>query len=199
MIARFSTTWGAVLCAALVASGCAPRNGGGAAAPSAVPASYLVSRDGSVRYRMPAGWFDAGEDSLSAECRLWLMRGDYAGSLTVRPVHLQGVEGEGLSGAGLLEVAKLTAALETSRRPGMLTRIPGRITAGGKEGASYDLEYPGSGDRTRTVLLAAGGDVIAVTALVSGSAPQDAAREIFGALDAFLATARWEKPGLRSE
>jgi len=148
---------------------------------------------------MPAGWFDAGEDSLSAECRLWLMRGDYAGSLTVRPVHLRAVDADGLSGAGLLEVAKLTAALETSRKPGMLTHVPERITAGGKEAVSYDLEYPGSGDRTRTVLLSAAGEVVAVTALVSGGAPEAAAREIFGALDAFLATARWEKAGLRSE
>jgi hypothetical protein len=96
-----------------------------------------------------------------------------------------------LSREGLLEVARLTAALETSRRPAMLTRAPESISAGGKDAVSYELEFPGSGDRTRTVLVPGGGTILAVTALVSGSAPQGAAREIFGALDEFLATARW--------
>jgi len=153
--------------------------------------TLVASRDGSVRYRMPAGWFDAGEDSLGARCSLWLMRGDYAGSLTVRQVHMRSLGAEDLAGDGLLEVARLTASLETTRQPGVLTRAPGRIAAGGKDAVSYDVEYTGSGDRTRTVLLDAGGSVVAVTALVNGSAPQGAAREIFGVLDEFLATARW--------
>jgi len=175
-------------CAALLEAGCAARNGSAASSPAA---PTFVSRDGSIRYRMPAGWFDAGEDSLSAECRLWLMRGDFAGSLTVRRLHMQAVDPGDLGTEGLIEVARLTAALETSRRPGMVTRLPDRITAGGKDAVSYDLEYTGSGDRTRTVLVTAGESVYAVTALVSGNAPRDAAREIFTVLDSFLATARW--------
>ena len=90
--------FGTVLCAALIAAGCAPRNG---ASPSgAPPASYIVSHDGSIHYRMPAGWFDAGGDSLTPESRLWLMRGDYAGSLTVRQVHVQAMDAGDDEGTG---------------------------------------------------------------------------------------------------
>jgi len=181
--------FGAVLCAALIAAGCAPRNG--ASSSGVPPASYIVSHDGSIHYRMPAGWFDAGGDSLSPESRLWLMRGDYAGSLTVRQVHVQAIDAGELSREGLLEVARLTSALETSRRPAMLARAPESISAAGRDAVSYELEFPGSGDRTRTVLVPGGGMILSVTALVSGSAPQGTAREIFAALDEFLATARW--------
>ncbi|HUI10769.1 MAG TPA: hypothetical protein VL221_10610 [Bacteroidota bacterium] len=187
--ARLIVAFCAALCSALVACGCAPREG--AATAPGVPA--LASRDGNIRYRMPPGWFDAGEDSLCSRCSLWLMRADYAGSLTVRPVHLRALGQGDLDAGGLLEVAKLTAALETSRRPGVLTRVPARTAAPGGEAVSYDVEYAGSGDRTRTVILGTGGSVYAVTALVSGNAPPGAAREIFGVLEAFLSSARWER------
>jgi len=177
-----STLWVVLFCA-----GCATP---GPAAASAPPSSYFLSRDGAIHYRLPAGWFDVTPDTLSADRAVFLVRDDYAGSLTVRPLHTRAVDRADLGGEGLLQVAKLTAALETSSKPGMLAREPDRYPAGGREAVSYDVEYSGSGDKTRTVLLAADGRIYALTALVNGKAPPGAVKEIFGVLQAFIAALR---------
>lgn len=167
---------------------------GGCATPGPAaanpPASYFVSRDGAIRYRLPAGWFDVTPDTVSVDRAVFLVRDDYAGSLTVRQVHIRAVDKADLGGEGLLEVAKLTAALETSSKPGMLAREPDRYPVNGREAVSYDVEYNGSGDRTRTVLLAVDGRLYALTALVNGTAPPGAVREIFGVLQIFIASLR---------
>ena len=175
------------LCGVLFYAGCATP---GPAAASAPPPSYFLSRDGAIHYRLPAGWFDVTPDTLSADRAVFLVRDDYAGSLTVRQLHTHGVDRADLGGEGLLQVAKLTAALETSSKPGMLAREPDRYPAGGREAVSYDVEYSGSGDRTRTVLLTADGRIYALTALVNGTAPPGAVREIFGVLQSFIAALR---------
>lgn len=172
----------------LFCEGCATP---GPAAASAPASSYLLSRDGAIRYQLPAGWFDATPDTLSGDRSVWVVRDDYAGSLTVRPVHTRAVDRVDLGGEGLLQVARLTAALETSSKPGILMREPGRYPVNGREAVSYDVEYSGSGDRTRTVLLTVEGRVYAVTALVNGTAPSGAEKEIFGILQSFLAALRW--------
>lgn len=164
-----------------------------AAAPAA-PVPYAVSRDGTIRYRLPAGWFDAAADSVAADRAVWLVRDDYAGSLTVRQVHVRALERGDLGGEGLLQVAKLTAALETSSKPGIVTREPGRTDIGGREAVTYDLEYNGSGDMTRTVVLASDGRIYAVTALVNGTARQEAGKEILAALQTFLEALRTDRP-----
>ena len=167
----------------------------GCAAPgpavTAGAASPLTSRDGALLYRCPAGWFDVTSDTLAADCAVWLVRGDYAGTLTVRQVHMQAVASGDLGGEGLLQVARLTAALETSSKPAVLARGPERVDVNGRGAVSYDVEYSGSGDRTRTVLLVSGGRVYAVTALVNGTAPQEAGREIFASLQSFCAALRY--------
>ena len=174
-------------CAALLCGGCATP---GPAASSAPPTAYLLSRDGAIHYRLPAGWFDVMPDTLSADRAVFLVRDDYAGSLTVRQLHIRSVDNADLGGEGLLQVARLTAALETSGKPGMLVRGPDRYPVNGREAVSYDVGYSGSGDRTRTVLLAADGRLYALTALVNGTAPAGAAREIFGVLQTFIAALR---------
>jgi hypothetical protein len=175
------------LCVVLFCAGCATP---GPAAASAPPPSYFLSRDGAIHYRLPAGWFDVTPDTLSADRVVFLVRDDYAGSLTVRQLHTRAVDRADLGGEGLLQVAKLTAALETSSKPGMLAREPDRYPVNGREAVSYDVEYSGSGDRTRTVLLAADGRIYALTALVNGTAPPGAVREIFGVLQTFIAALR---------
>ena len=177
----------ASLCVVLFCDGCATP---GPAATSAPAPSYLVSRDGAIRYRPPPGWFDVTPDTLSADRTVWLMRDDYAGSLTVRQVHLRAFDRADLGGEGLLQLAKLTAALETSNKPGILAREPDRYYVNGVEAVSYDVEYSGSGDRMRTVLLTADGRVYALTALVNGTAPPGAVKEIFGVLQSFIEALR---------
>lgn|GEM_PF-3003448 len=165
--------------------GCAPQ------VPATTAAiAYTPSHDGTIRYRLPSGWFEVTPDSIEADRAVWLVRDDYAGSLTVRRVHVDGVDRADLGGEGLLQVAKLTAALETSTKPGILAHEPDRTQVNGRDAVAYDVEYSGSGDRTRTVLLESGGRIYAVTALVNGGAPPDAGREIFSVLQSFLAAMR---------
>jgi len=168
----------------LILPGCANQ------VPVTVAAAYSTSGDGTIHYRLPSGWFEVTPDSVEADRAVWLVRDDYAGSLTVQRVHLRAVDRTDLGGEGLLRVAKLTAALETSSKPGILSREPDRTKVNGREAVSYDVEYSGSGDRTRTVLLESGGRVYAVTALVNGGAPPDAEKEIFDVLQSFLVAMR---------
>ena len=174
----------AFLVSLLILAGCSTQ------VPVTAAAAYTSSHDGSIRYRLPSGWFEVTQDSIEADRTDWLVRDDYAGSLTVRRVHLHAVDSNELGGEGLLQVAKLTAALETSSKPGILAREPDRTQVNGRDAVSYDVEYSGSGDRTRTVLLESGGHVYAVTALVNGGAPPEAGREIFSVLQSFLAAMR---------
>ena len=182
-----ASTFVVSVCGMLLCLGCATPGPAAASVPSP---SYSLSRDGVIRYRLPAGWFDVTPDTASADRAVFIVRDDYAGSLTVRQVHVRALDRADLGGEGLLQVAKLTAALETSSKPGMLAREPDRYPVNGREAVSYDVEYSGSGDRTRTVLLAADGRLYAFTALVNGTAPSGAVKEIFAALQIFIAALR---------
>jgi hypothetical protein len=182
-----ASTLGVFLSVVLFCGGCATP---GPAAAKIPPLPYFLSRDGAIRYHLPAGWFDVSADTVPAGRAVFLVRDDYAGSLTVRQVFMRAVNRGDLEGEGLLQVARLTAALDTSGRPGILVREPERYPVNGKEAVSYDVVYGGSGDMARTVLLAAEGRLYAFTAFVNGTAPPGAGKEIFGVLQTFIAGVR---------
>jgi hypothetical protein len=171
----------------LLLTGCA------GAPPAASPVfntPYLVSRDGNVRYRVPTGWFDASADSQETDRAIWLVRGDYAGTLTMHPVNLDAGARADLSRGGLLQIARLIASLETGSKSGFLVHEPESLRVNGTDACQYEVEY-GSGEKVRTVLVDTGNNVYAVAAIVKGKSPGETAREIFSIQQLFVNGLRW--------
>jgi hypothetical protein len=186
--ARFLSWIVAFSVPALLSLGC---SGTSTTVSRALYAPYLVSRDGMLRYRIPAGWFTAVTDSSEPEKLVFLVRNDYAGSLTVNEVHLDGSARRQLEAGGLLPFAQLTASLEASSKSGIVVSAPVIIQVNGKEACTYELEFRGNGDRVRTVLVDTGHRVYSVAALVNGSTGSGAAGEILTAQQAFVSALRW--------
>lgn len=176
------------IAAALTVAGCtsvAPT-----AAPPLLHQPYFLARDGAVRYRLPAGWFDATAESQGTDRAVFLVRGDYTGTLTMREVHVDSAARRDLSAIGLLQIARMTASLESGSAPGMIVREPETIRLNGREGCAYEVAYA-TGDRVRTVLVDTGERLYAVAALVNGSAAGGARRDIYAVQQAFVAALRW--------
>jgi hypothetical protein len=172
-----------LLClSALLGAGCA---GAPPASLSSLPA--VLSRDGALRYRIPSGWFDASADSVAIP--VFLVRGDYAGSIAVKELHVDAAARRDLARSGMLQIARLAAALETGSGRGVIAHTPESIRVNGKEGAAYDLEF-GAGEKVRTVLVDTGVRVYSVAAHVNGTAAETAG-EIFAAQQAFLEALAW--------
>lgn len=174
--------------AALLAAGCSSVSP--TTAPSLLHQPYFLARDGAVRYRLPAGWFDATAESQGTDRAVFLVRGDYSGTLTLHQVHVDAAARRDLSQVGLLQIARLTASLESGSKSGMIVREPEAVRINGQEACTYEVEYS-TGDRVRTVLVDTGERLYAVAALVNTGAPAAARRDIFAAQQAFVAALRW--------
>jgi hypothetical protein len=176
------------IAAVLSAAGC------GSVAPTTAPPllhqPYFLARDGAVRYRLPAGWFDATAESQGTDRAVFLVRGDYSGTLTMHEVHVDPAARRDLSEVGLLQIARMTASLESGSTSAMIVREPEIIRMNGREGCAYEVEYS-SGDRVRTVLVDTGERLYAVAALVNSAAPAGARRDIYATQQAFVAALRW--------
>ena len=151
---------------------------------------YFLSRDGVMRYRLPAGWFDATAESQGTDRAVFLVRGDYSGTLTVHEVHVDAAARRDLPRVGLLQIARLTAALESGSALGIVVSEPETVRMNGREGCAYEVEYP-AGDRVRTVLVYTGERLYAVAALVNSRVPAVAMKDIYAVQQAFVAALRW--------
>jgi hypothetical protein len=171
----------------LLTSGC---GGGPPAATPLLHSPYLVSRDGNLRYRLPAGWFDATADSQASTRTVWLVRSDYAGTLTVREVHVDVAARKEITKQGLLHIARLTAGLQTGSAPGAFAREPETVRVNGRDGCVYEVDGV-AGDRVRTILMDTGEHLYAITALVNGGAAGGAIGDVYAVQQAFVNALRW--------
>jgi hypothetical protein len=153
-------------------------------------AALHPSRDNAFRYQLPPGWFDVSADSAQNARVSWIVRSDYKGTIFVREVFLDEAAKKGLARGGLLAIAKLTASLEAASKHGLLVQEPQSYGRTGIDACVYEVEERGD-DRVRTVLLNVGGSLYAVSALVDRKLPEEFARQIFDAHDAFVAGLRW--------
>jgi hypothetical protein len=176
------------LCASLFGAGCASVSP--PPSSSVLHPPYFVSRDGGIRYRLPAGWFDATGESQESGRAVFLVREDYGGTLTVNEVHVDPAARRTLAQGSLLQIARITASLESGSKSGLIVREPESVRWNGKEGCAYEVEYA-NGDRVRTCLVDTGERLYAVAALVNSGAPSAALREIFAVQQAFVAALRW--------
>ena len=153
---------------------------------------YLfTSRDGMLRYRLPAGWFDATADSLAEGHLIWLLRSDYAASITVDEICLDAQARRQLGKANLLQLAQLTMPLVAGGKSAVVQLAPELRAINGREFCSYELVMPASGKKLRTILFDTGVKACAITILYEGTERTGTTQDIAVVQDGFVTSLRW--------
>jgi hypothetical protein len=148
--------------------------GGCSSAPEASrdsrAADVRLSRDGRLRYVIPAGWFDATADSQAAGHAVWIIRDDYGSTLTIDEVHLDAAAQAAVREGGLEPLARLLMTLPSGERPIRVVGGPETFERTGRVYCGYDVEVDETRDRLRVLLFRADERVYASTLLVPAAA-----------------------------
>ena len=175
-----------LLCSSLLLSGCA---GSSRVAPGILHHPYATSRDGGLRYRLPAGWFDVTADPQSAGHALLLIRNDYQATIVVDEVRLDAAARASLQKNGLMGLAPLLASLGAWEKGRVLVEAPRLLDLNGAEYCRYALTGNGAGERVEVTLVNAAGRVYAVSVLLSDASGRNG---VFGELqEGFIGSLRW--------
>jgi hypothetical protein len=151
--------------------------------------SYATARDGRLRYRCPAGWFDATFDPQAAGHALLLVRKDYHATIAVDEVQLDSVARQELRSRGVAGLAPLLASLNGWEHGRSLVEAPREVDGGRGTWWRYALEKNGSAERLEVTLVDAGGRLYAVSVLRSDG---NGGNDLFGPLqDGFIGALRW--------
>jgi hypothetical protein len=157
--------------------------------PSRLSTSYGIARDGFLHYRLPAGWFDVTADSQAHGNAIWLLRSDYAATITVNEIRIDASARDEISRQGLAQLARLTMFLSTNNKGALLQRPPEDFVVRGHQCCSYELLMPANGDILRTILLDSGQKIYAVAALRTAGAKDEA--ELRAVQMEFVEGLRW--------
>ncbi len=151
----------ALILVVLLGNGC----GAPPPAPPRLSTPYSIARAGYLRYRLPVGWFDVTADSQAHGNAVWLLRSDYAATITVNEIRVDATARSEVARAGLTTLARLTMFLSTQDKGALLQKPPEEFVVRGRPCCSYELLLPSSGDVLRTILFDAGEKFYAVAAL----------------------------------
>ncbi len=153
-------------------------------------APVFTSRDGILHYRLPAGWFDVTADSQATGKAVWLVRNDYAATLTVREMYVDSAAREELHRQGLTSIARMTARLEAGSKAGVVVHQPESLKMNGTPACVYDIA-DGAGDTMRTILFDTGDRLYAVALLLNAGTGAPTAEEAYGVQKSFAEALRW--------
>jgi hypothetical protein len=172
----------------LIYSGC---SGTSRVVESPLYPSYNISREGLLRYKVPVGWFDATHDSQSVATEIWLVKNDYAATITVGRITVDAETRRAIDREGLARLAHLTMTLAGETSSATLLQPPTMSTVNGRDVYSYVVVSPSSNDTTRVVLIDTGENVFEVIGLVPGNQRRVSSSEVFSAQESFLKSLRW--------
>ena len=151
----------------------------------AVRREYIIARDGILQFSLPPGWFNASNDAHTPDETIWLVRNDYAATISVRIVNMDDDARRILHREGVLRLAELTMGLNAQV---VITRRPEMIRAEGKEYCAYEALVAPENDAIRVALIDTGTRVYEVRALAS---EKGSPAGVFTAQDEFLRRLRW--------
>ena len=158
---------------------------------SFLPGSF-PSRNSSLQYRVPAGWFDATADSQAAGHLIWVLRNDYGASLTIDRIHLDSSARRVFDDDdNLLTLASLIAPLTERDRPGVVQQMPKVFELDGRAYCGYEMESPDDGDILRVILFNTGEEVYAATLFMASRLPAASREDLHALQEAFLSALRW--------
>ncbi len=166
---------------------------GGPSEVTRVPmqSDYHASRDGTLQYRLPLGWFDATSDSQATQHAIWVLRNDYGASITVEEVILDSSAREELGEKRLLQLAQLTMPLLAHDRSATVQQMPSLFSFRGKEFCGFELVTFPSGDTLRVVLFNAGWRAYTATFYVKGEGSGMSSEGLRALQEGFLGMLRW--------
>ena len=158
---------------------------------SEISSPVSVSDDGHLRYQVPDGWFDGTGNPGSLRAMVWLVRRDYAASISVNRIELNREARQEFGGGRLLRLGQLTMQLLLSSRSAVVIRAPVLVRMDGKEYCLYEVEEPSTHDLLCSVVFDTGETSYEVTALVAGGEAAAARDEVLAAHRSFVRRLQW--------
>ena len=152
---------------------------------------YFTSRNGQLRYRLPVGWLNATDEAPSSSNVIWLVRSDFAVTLSVREVTIDAETRLDVDRAGLGRVAELTLALASGEKGVSITKQPTASTLHSTKVCMYEYVTGHSGDRIHIVLFDTGNKVYEVSGLITGALEEEKAAEVVSVQEAFVQNLQW--------
>lgn len=145
-----------------------------------------VSRDAAVRYRVPAGWMDAGGESTDARRVVWLVRSDYTASIAVQEIVLDSVAGAVVARG---DVCVLAGLVRDAGGEGGAP--PEAFTLDGRRYCAWEGTGGGGAKAVRVVVFVAGTRSYEVRAVGRAGGTRRGAEEVFQAQQKLLESLRW--------
>ena len=150
---------------------------------------YFTSRNGLLRYRLPVGWLNASNDSLSSNAAVWLVRSDFAATLSVKEVVIDAETRREVQRTGLKRVAELTLALASGERGVSIVHPPQLSSLGRGTACTYEYMTGHPNDRVHVVLIDTGTIVYEVSLLMTEKAGSTA--DVVALQEAFVRNLAW--------
>jgi len=145
-----------------------------------------VSRDAAMRFRVPAGWIDAGGESADPRRVVWLVRSDYAASIAVQEIVLDSVARAVVARGDVCVLAGLVQDVG-----GDAGAPPEAFTLDGRRYCAWEGMGGGGGKAVRVAVFAAGAKSYEVRAVAPAGGTRRGAEEVFRAQQKLLESLRW--------
>lgn len=152
---------------------------------------YLTSRNGQLRYKLPAGWLNVTNDSVSSNHTIWLVRNDFAATLSVREMVIDAGTRREANRAGLSRIAELTLALVSGEGGVTVVIPPAESSAHGRKASMYEYISDGSGDRVHVILVDTGTKVYEVRMLMTKELSDGSFSENIALQEMFVRNLAW--------
>jgi hypothetical protein len=151
----------------------------------------FTSRDGQLHYHVPTGWFDATENPQGQQAVVWIVRKDYAASISVNKVTVDAGVRREANGSGLLRLGQLTMQLLLSNRSAVVVQSPRIVQMNGRDYCLYEVEEPSTHDVLRVAVFVTSAAAYEVTALATGGEKPAEANSVFAVQQEFVRQLEW--------
>lgn len=152
---------------------------------------HLTSRNGMLRYRLPTGWLNVTNDSIPSSSEIWVVRNDFAATLSVREVVIDAGTRSETRRAGMNRVAELMLALVSGEGGITVVTPPAESSLNGRRVSTYEYTSDGPGDRVHIILMDTGTKVYEVRMLMTKRIPMSASSESIALQEMFVQNLVW--------
>ena len=152
---------------------------------------YFLSKDGTLRFRLPAGWINATTDLPSGNTLIWLVRSDFASMLVVKEVTIDSVTRTDINTSGLGRLGELMLGLARSENGVRIVKPPQPLVGGGIMASTYEYVAGHPGDRVHVVLVNTGRKVYEVSTRIKDVISAEASEGIISLQEAFVQKMLW--------
>ena len=154
--------------------------------PDFLSREYFTSKDGLVRYRLPLGWLNASDDPPSSSDIIWLVRDDFAATISMKEVVVDEQTRREIDRSGLGRIAELTLALVSGERGVNVVNPPVSGWSHGMRVCRYEYATGSSSDTASVILIDNGEKVYEVRLLMTDKIGSNAAGDVLAVQQHFV-------------